>query len=58
MIDDIDRKILTIVQNGARTHNAEIAREVGMAPSATLERLLEWEDRLSGARRLEDVLGD
>ena len=25
--------------------------------SASLERLLEWEERLSGAERLEDVLG-
>ncbi len=45
MIDDIDRKILTIVQRAARTNNAEIAREVGMAPSATLERLRKLEKR-------------
>lgn len=45
MIDDIDRQILTIVQRGARTNNADIAREVGMAPSATLERLRKLEAR-------------
>ena len=45
MIDDIDRKILSIIQDGARTHNADIARQVGMAPSATLERLRKLEKR-------------
>ena len=45
MIDDIDRQILTIVQRGARTNNAEIARAVGMVPSATLERLRKLEAR-------------
>ena len=45
MIDDIDRKILTIVQENARTPNAEIARQVGMAPSAVLERIRKLEER-------------
>ncbi|HEU4631270.1 MAG TPA: Lrp/AsnC family transcriptional regulator [Gemmatimonadaceae bacterium] len=45
MIDDIDRSILDIVQRDARTPNAEIARQVGMAPSATLERLRKLEER-------------
>ncbi len=45
MIDDIDRQILAIVQSGARTNNADIARQVGMAPSATLERLRKLEKR-------------
>lgn len=45
MIDDIDRQILTIVQGNARINNADIAREVGMAPSATLERLRKLEKR-------------
>ncbi len=44
-IDDIDRTILTIVQADARTSNAEIARQVGMAPSAVLERLRKLESR-------------
>jgi Lrp/AsnC family transcriptional regulator, leucine-responsive regulatory protein len=39
MIDDIDRQILTILQQNARTSNAEIARQVEMAPSAVLERI-------------------
>jgi Lrp/AsnC family leucine-responsive transcriptional regulator len=39
MIDDKDREILTILQGNARTSNAEIARQVGMAPSAILERI-------------------
>jgi Lrp/AsnC family leucine-responsive transcriptional regulator len=45
MIDDIDRNILEILQRDARTPNAEIARQVGMAPSATLERLRKLEER-------------
>ncbi len=45
MIDEIDLQILTIVQDGARTHNAEIARQVGMAPSAVLERVRKLEKR-------------
>ena len=56
MIDDIDRSILDILQQDARTPNAEIARQVGMAPSATLERLRKLEERgvLRGyAARLE-----
>lgn len=43
MIDEIDRKIAAIVQENARTSNTEIARQVGMAPSATLERLRKLE---------------
>jgi Lrp/AsnC family leucine-responsive transcriptional regulator len=45
MIDEIDNKILTIVQTDARTSNAEIARQVGLAPSAVLERLRKLEER-------------
>jgi Lrp/AsnC family leucine-responsive transcriptional regulator len=45
MIDDIDRKILTILQENARTPNAHIAQEVGMAPSAVLERIRKLEGR-------------
>lgn len=43
MIDDIDRKILNILQDNARTANADIARAVGMAPSAVLERVRKLE---------------
>lgn len=45
MIDDIDRQILAILQENARTPNAEIARRVGMAPSAVLERVRKLEER-------------
>jgi Lrp/AsnC family leucine-responsive transcriptional regulator len=45
MIDSIDKHILTIVQQDARISNAEIARQVGLAPSAVLERLRKLEDR-------------
>ncbi|HET7585090.1 MAG TPA: Lrp/AsnC family transcriptional regulator [Gemmatimonadaceae bacterium] len=45
MIDDIDRQILTILQQDARTPNAAIARQVGMAPSAIFERVRKLEER-------------
>lgn len=45
MIDEIDLKILMILQENARTSNAEIARQVGMAPSAILERVRKLEER-------------
>lgn len=44
MIDAIDTKILTILQENARTPNAEIARRVGMAPSAIFERIRKLEE--------------
>jgi Lrp/AsnC family leucine-responsive transcriptional regulator len=43
MIDAIDRKILNILQQNARTSNAQIARDLGMAPSAILERIRKLE---------------
>ncbi|HEX4964241.1 MAG TPA: Lrp/AsnC family transcriptional regulator [Thermoanaerobaculia bacterium] len=45
MIDETDAKILTILQQNARTSNAEIARQVEMAPSAVLERIRRLESR-------------
>lgn len=45
MIDDTDRAILTILQSAARTANAEIARRVGLAPSAVFERIRRLEER-------------
>lgn len=45
MIDTTDRKILTILQNDARTSNAEIARQIGAAPSGVHERLKKLEER-------------
>ena len=45
MIDNIDREILNIIQRDARTSNADIARQVELAPSAVLERIRKLEDR-------------
>ncbi len=45
MFDSRDNEILNILQSNARTSNAEIARQVGMAPSATLERIRKLERR-------------
>lgn len=45
MIDATDREILTILQQNGRMSNAEIARQVGMAPSAILERIRKLEAR-------------
>ncbi len=45
MIDATDLQILTILQSNARMPNAEIARQVGMAPSAILERIRKLEQR-------------
>jgi Lrp/AsnC family leucine-responsive transcriptional regulator len=45
MIDDTDTKILKILQQDARSSSAEIARQVGMAPSAIHERLRKLEAR-------------
>jgi Lrp/AsnC family transcriptional regulator, leucine-responsive regulatory protein len=45
MIDYIDTKILNILQKNARTSNAEIARQVGLAPSAVFERIRKLEER-------------
>lgn len=45
MIDDTDYRILELLQDNARIANAEIARQLGMAPSAILERIRKLEDR-------------
>ena len=45
MINEIDAKILTILQRNARTSNAEIARQVGLAPSAVFERIRKLEEK-------------
>ncbi|MBE0597536.1 MAG: Lrp/AsnC family transcriptional regulator [Desulfuromonadales bacterium] len=44
-IDAIDLQILKILQEKARIPNAEVARQVGMAPSAVLERIRKLEER-------------
>ena len=43
MIDEISMKILKILQEKARIPNVEVARQVGMAPSAVLERIRKLE---------------
>jgi Lrp/AsnC family leucine-responsive transcriptional regulator len=45
MIDDIGLKILKILQKKARIPNVEVARQVGMAPSAVLERIRKLESQ-------------
>ena len=44
-LDHTDYAILRLMQENARISNAEIAREVGMAPSAILERIKKLEQR-------------
>lgn len=45
MIDEISLKILKILQEKARIPNVEVARQVGLAPSAVLERIRKLEKR-------------
>lgn len=42
-MDNTDLKILKILQKKARVPNVEIARNIGMAPSAVLERIKKLE---------------
>jgi Lrp/AsnC family leucine-responsive transcriptional regulator len=42
-MDQIDHQILTILQKKARVPNVEVARTIGMAPSAILERIKKLE---------------
>ncbi|MGO1520343.1 MAG: Lrp/AsnC family transcriptional regulator, partial [Sphingobacterium sp.] len=44
-LDHIDLQIIRIMQENARTNNADIARELGMAPSAILERVKKLEQK-------------
>lgn len=45
MINSTDAIILNILQSNARTSNAEIARQVDLAPSAVFERIRKLEER-------------
>ncbi|HEX9302820.1 MAG TPA: Lrp/AsnC family transcriptional regulator [Thermoanaerobaculia bacterium] len=45
MINEVDTRILTILQRNSRTSNAAIARQVGLAPSAVFERIRKLEER-------------
>ncbi len=55
-MDTIDAQILHILQNNARETQADIARAVGLAPSAVLERIRKLETRglISGYAALLD----
>jgi Lrp/AsnC family leucine-responsive transcriptional regulator len=44
-LDHIDREILSLLQENARVSNADIARELSMAPSAVLERVKKLEQK-------------
>lgn len=45
MLDPIDLSILNQLQANARVSNADIARQLGMAPSAILDRIRKLEQR-------------
>jgi len=45
MIDETDASILDLLQDNARISQADIARVVGLAPSAVLERIRKLESR-------------
>lgn len=45
MHDDVDAQLLAALQFDARISNVELARQVGMAPSAVLERVRKLEER-------------
>ena len=45
MLDAIDRAILGHLQQNARTSNADIARQLDMAPSAILDRIRKLEQK-------------
>lgn len=44
-MDDIDFRILNILREKARIPNVEVARTIGMAPSAVLERIKKLESK-------------
>lgn len=39
MLDDTDKKILTILQDNGRITNSKLAQEIGLSPPAVLERV-------------------
>ena len=45
IIDEIDRRILTLLQDNARISQSDIAKAVGLAPSAVMERIRKLETR-------------
>jgi Lrp/AsnC family transcriptional regulator, leucine-responsive regulatory protein len=55
-MDEIDRRLLAALQANARIANAELARQVDLAPSSTLERVRRLEERglIQGYRAVLD----
>lgn len=55
-MDELDRKILAALQMDARRKNADLARDLGLAPSTMLERVRRLEDRgfFKGFRAIVD----
>ena len=45
MYDEIDRQILELLQSDGRISNADLARRIGMAPSAVFERVRRLEQK-------------
>lgn len=45
MLDDIDKKILTFLQDNARIPSSTIAKKIGMANSAVSERMRKLEEK-------------
>ena len=44
-MDNVDRKIMNIIQENAKISNIDIARNLGMAPSSIVERIRRLERR-------------
>ncbi|MFC2139638.1 Lrp/AsnC family transcriptional regulator [Bacteroidota bacterium] len=44
-MDKTDEKIISLLKANARTSNAEIARQIGIVPSAVLERIRKLEEK-------------
>ncbi|OGU54004.1 MAG: hypothetical protein A2V66_17795 [Ignavibacteria bacterium RBG_13_36_8] len=44
-MDKTDEKIISLLKTNARTSNAEIARQIGIVPSAVLERIRKLEEK-------------
>ncbi len=43
-LDDIDRKILEILQTNAKITNAQLSKDIGLSPAPTLERVKKLEN--------------
>ncbi len=44
-IDKVDRKIIEILQTNAKITNAQLAKEIGLSPAPTLERVKKLENQ-------------